>query len=124
MRFIAAALAAFFAAAALAAPAATPLSPLARALAARREALLKAYQKRLKDMVEGPGWPALPPDERKAKLDELSRRFRADDAKLTADEWARRRAASDADSAAARQRELDRLDEIRVQAAQDMRRGR
>ena len=100
------------------------LSPLAREFAARRETLLHRYAARRKAMIEAPGWQTLGEKEKKVKLDALTKELKAKDDKLTADYEARKLAAKEMEDVRARQAEQDRLDEIRIHAAQDSSRSK
>ena len=114
----------FGASSAFAKPQPGAMSPLAREFAAKRETLLHKYAARRKAMVEAPGWRELAEKQQKAKLDALGKELQFKDDKLTVDYEARKLAAKEMEVVRARQAEQDRLEEIRIHAAQDISRSK
>ncbi len=114
----------FGASSAFAGPKPEALSPLAREFAAKRETLLHKYAARRKAMIETRGWQELTEKDQKAKLDALAKELNSKDDKLTADYEARKLASKEMEDVRARQAEQDRLDEIRIHAAQDIQRSK
>lgn len=102
---------------------ASPLDPLAKRYAVKREALVKEFAAKRKAMTTAAGWSALPEEQRKARLTELASQFAERDAKLTADYDAARARLTGQESAVdqtkRQQTQRQDLDRIRAQAAQD-----
>jgi hypothetical protein len=103
------------------------LSPLARKYAVKREALVREFAAKRRVLVDSPGWRTMSSQKQEAELDALVAGLKARDEKLTAEYDAERRRGKGGEAAAAARDERERqsrLDQLRIDAAQDALRAR